>query len=75
MYQTLVLKMLAATANKMKNKLASLTKNLAAENTSMFEAMGESYSSLIENKFINAVTYPETGFSLNVDRASYANIR
>lgn len=48
---------------------------MAAENTSMFEAMGESYSSLIENKFINAVTYPETGFSLNVDRASYANIR
>jgi len=54
--------MLAATANKMKNKLSSLTKNLAAENTSLFAAMGESYSSLIENKFIHADAYPETGF-------------
>ena len=75
LYQTLVLKMLPATARKTRNKLSSLTKNLITENNSLFAALGESYSSLVENKFIATSNYPETGFSLNVDRASYANIR
>lgn len=75
LYQTLVLKMLPATARKTRNKLSSLTKNLITENNSLFAALGESYSSLVENKFIATNNYPEIGFSLNVDRASYANIR
>ncbi|MBS1627105.1 MAG: von Willebrand factor type A domain-containing protein [Bacteroidetes bacterium] len=75
LYQTFFLKMLPSTAKKTRNKILSLTKNLNTDNTSFFSALGESYSSLVENKFINTSNYPETGFSLNVDRASYANIR
>jgi Ca-activated chloride channel family protein len=35
----------------------------------------ETYASIIENRFINADKYPSTGMSLNIDRASYSNIR
>lgn len=74
-YQSLTMKMTVATASLMKNKLSSVTKNLLKEHTSLFGAMGESYSSLIENDYIDAKKYPETGFALNIDRASYSNAR
>lgn len=74
-YQSFILKWLPATASLMKNKLSSKTKNLIKEQHSFFAANGESYSTLIENDFVKAQKYPETGFSLNVDRASYSNIR
>ncbi len=74
-YQSLVMKMTVATASLMKNKLSSVTKNLLKEHTSLFGAMGESYSSLIENDYVDAKKYPETGFALNIDRASYSNAR
>ena len=74
-YQSFVLKMLPATASLMKNKLSSATKNLLKEQISFFSVNGESYSSLIENDFINSKRYPETGFALNIDRASYSNAR
>jgi Ca-activated chloride channel family protein len=35
----------------------------------------ETYASLLENHFVNAKRFPNTGMSLNVDRASYSNIR
>jgi len=35
----------------------------------------ETYTKLIENDVVDAATNPETGFSLNIDRASYSNIR
>ncbi len=35
----------------------------------------ETYASIIENRLINAKKFPSTGMSLNVDRASYSNIR
>jgi len=75
-YQKLVMKMLPATASMMKSRLASVTKNLKAqEQLSFFSVMGESYSNLLENGFIPAARYPETGFALNIDRASYSNVR
>jgi Ca-activated chloride channel family protein len=75
-YQNLTLKMLAATASLMKNKLASVTKNLTPnQQINVFSTIGESYTSFIENDFVAAKNYPETGFALNIDRASYSNIR
>lgn len=75
-YQNLTLKMLAATASLMKNKLASITKNLSPnQQINFLSTIGESYTSFIENSFISAKNYPETGFALNIDRASYSNIR
>lgn len=76
LYQVLVLKMLPETAGLLKNKLTSRTRNLVTtDEESYFSAMGESYSTLIENEFVDARRYPETGFSLSIDRASYSNIR
>lgn len=75
-YQNLTLKMLAATASLMKNKLASITKNLSPnQQINLLSTIGESYTSFVENDFVAAKHYPETGFALNIDRASYSNIR
>ena len=35
----------------------------------------ETYASIIENQFINTSSYPSTGVTLNIDRASYSNVR
>ena len=36
---------------------------------------GESYSTLIEHNFSSAEKFPLSGFALNINRASYSNIR
>lgn len=74
-YQVLVMKQLASAASMMKNKLNSRTNNFNSDKASVFSSLGESYSSLIENNFVDASQFPQTGFSLSVDRASYSNIR
>ncbi|MEJ7610808.1 MAG: von Willebrand factor type A domain-containing protein [Ferruginibacter sp.] len=35
----------------------------------------ETYFKLVENEFVKASEYPTTGFSLNVNKASYSNVR
>jgi Ca-activated chloride channel family protein len=36
---------------------------------------GETYSNLLENEFIEAKKFAETGFAVSIDKASYSNIR
>lgn len=74
-FQTLVMKMLPSTAHLYTGKLASFTTNFKARATGNFSVLGESYSTLVENDYIQAEQYPETGFALHVDKASYSNIR
>lgn len=74
-FQNFLLKMLPTTAHLYNKKLSSFTTNLKAESSGLFFVMGESYSNLVENNFIDADSYPETGFALNIDRASYSNMR
>jgi Ca-activated chloride channel family protein len=57
------------------NKLASLTQNLKRETQQQWFTGDETYASIIENQFINTTAYPTTGMALNVDKASYSNIR
>lgn len=57
------------------NRLLSLTRGLVREERRKWFAGDETYSSIVENKFIHARDFPLTGLSLNVDRASYSNIR
>lgn len=57
------------------NKLASLTQNLNREAQQQWFSGDETYASLIENQFINATEYPATSLTLNIDRASYSNVR
>ena len=57
------------------NKLLSFTRGMAKEDHRKWFAGDETYSSIVENKFVNAKRFSGTGISLNIDRASYSNIR
>ncbi len=75
-YANIRLKLLSANATSVRrDKLASFTKNLDRSEQKNWFAGDETYASIIENRFINAKRFPNTGLSLNVDRASYSNIR
>ncbi len=65
----------ASSSNIHKNKLASFTKGLNKDLQKQWFTGDETYASLIENHFISAHNYPSTSLSLNIDRASYSNIR
>lgn len=75
-YVNVKLKLLPANATTLRrDKLSSLTRNLAREEQRSWLSGEESYASIIENRFVNAKKFPNTGMSLNIDRASYSNIR
>jgi Ca-activated chloride channel homolog len=74
-YQNITLKPLYAAANTQKKKLLSFTKNLRLEDWQGWSVGGETYSSLLENEFVTARKFPETGFAINIDKASYSNVR
>ncbi len=74
-HQTLILTPLAGNASIIRNHLLSATKDFLSDKSKSGFQSDESYSNIIENNFIDAERYPETGFALNIDRASYSNIR
>ena len=74
-YMKIVLQKKVIAKNDRVYKLSSFTKNLKRETQQQWFTGDETYASIIENQFINAATYPTTGLALNVDRASYTNIR
>ncbi len=57
------------------NKLLSFTRGMAKDDHRKWFAGDETYASTVENKFVAAKRFPATGISLNIDRASYSNIR
>lgn len=75
-YLHVKLKLLPASSSKLRrDKLSSFTKDLEKQEQKSWFTGEETYASLLENHFVNAKRYPNTGMSLNVDRASYSNIR
>ena len=56
-------------------KLLSLIPRNKNESSPNYFTSGETYSSLVEHDFTNTEAFPQTGFALNIDRASYSNIR
>jgi Ca-activated chloride channel homolog len=74
-YQTITLKPLYASTNYNRNRLLSFTKNLRPEDWNGWNIGAETYSSLLENEFVPARKFPETGFAINIDKASYSNVR
>lgn len=74
-FHSFKLKMLYASANLQKNRLVSLTRDMKPEDRKRWGASGETYSALLENEFVVARKYPETGFAIHTDKASYSNIR
>lgn len=71
----LVLKHATGSSVPQKKKLLSLTKDKEQQRNNYHFAGGETYSQQIENQFNLTEKFPVTGFSLNVDKASYSNIR
>ena len=55
--------------------LMSMTKDWRAFDRKGWTVGAETYSSLVENDFIPAARFPETGFAVTIDKASYSNIR
>ena len=74
-WQDIVLRISVATENKNKPKLISVTKDLKQDNRFSLSISNETYFQLVENQFVKASEYPNTGFSLNVNKASYSNVR
>ncbi|HEY4965885.1 MAG TPA: von Willebrand factor type A domain-containing protein [Puia sp.] len=74
-FQSITLKSRFAPPPKPTNRLLSLTKNLSPEMRNRWTVGAETYSTLLENPFILADKYPETGFAVNINKASYSNIR
>lgn len=73
-YLKVVLKRKPATAGSV-SRLASFTQNLSRELQQPWLMGNETYASLVENGFVPSVSFPSTGIRLNVDRASYSNVR
>lgn len=75
-YVEVKLKLLSTSSVTMhRERLASLTKDLQRDEQRKWFTGDETYASLIENHFINARKFPVTGMSLDIDKASYSNIR
>jgi Ca-activated chloride channel homolog len=74
-YELITLKMLQAAGNIHQNRLISATKNMPWSEHQNWSIGGETYSNLLENEFITTKKFPETGFAISTDKASYSNIR
>jgi Ca-activated chloride channel family protein len=74
-WQNIVLKTSASNTTKNKPHLISITKNLKQTSKFNWFISDETYFQLVENEFVNTTNYPNTGFSLNVNKASYSNVR
>ncbi|HEY4205639.1 MAG TPA: carboxypeptidase-like regulatory domain-containing protein, partial [Puia sp.] len=69
-YQHLTLKLLYHPTPAPKKRLLSLTKDLKGGDWKGWTVGSETYSSLVENSFVPASKFPETGFAVNIDKAS-----
>ena len=74
-YQTIRLHSSMAVPPPVRRGLLSLTKDLKGSDRKDWTVGAETYSSLVENDFIPAVRFPETGFAVTIDKASYSNVR
>ena len=74
-WQSIVLKTSADFVTRNKQKLISVTKDFKQTTQYRWFVGDETYFQLVENEYVNAVKFPNTGFSLNVNKASYSNVR
>ncbi|MGB4843616.1 MAG: von Willebrand factor type A domain-containing protein [Ferruginibacter sp.] len=74
-WQYLTMKILPSNVSSNRPKLISVTKNLEHSSRLKWYINEETYFQLVENEYVNAYKYPNTGFSLNVNKASYSNVR
>jgi Ca-activated chloride channel homolog len=74
-WQNISLKVLASVANKNRPRLISITKDFKQNSRYKWRVNNETYFQLVENEPVNTSRFPNTGFALNINKASYSNIR
>jgi len=74
-FQQVTLKPLLINDNKNKRQLTSISKNQTFSSNYSWVLGDESYSSIVENEPVEVEKFPNTAFSLNINKASYSNIR
>lgn len=74
-YQSFTMKFTGGAAVVTKHKLVSVIHKNKEDISAAYGSSGETYTTLVENDFTRADKFPETGFALNINRASYSNIR
>jgi len=74
-WQYIVLNILPSNVSSNRSKLISVTKNLDQTSRVRWYINSETYFQLVENEYVKAYKYPNTGFALNVNKASYSNVR
>lgn len=74
-WQYITLKILPSNVNSNRPKLISVTKNLDHSAKVKWLIDDETYFQMVENEYVRADKFPNTGFSLNVNKASYSNVR
>ncbi len=74
-WQYITLKILPSNVNSNRPRLISVTKNLEHTSKVKWFIDNETYFQLVENEYVRADKFPNTGFSLNVNKASYSNVR
>ncbi len=74
-YLEISMKPLSSNSSKNRPKLISITKDPKFSAKYSWFVSDESYFSLVENETVNTEKFPNTGFSLNINKASYSNIR
>ena len=74
-WQYISLKILPSNVSSNRPKRISITKDLNQTSRLNWYINEETYFQMVENEYVNAGRYPNTGFSLNVNKASYSNVR
>lgn len=74
-YAEIAMKTAASNTSKNRPKLISITKDQTRTAKFNWYVSDESYFSLVENETVHAQKFPNTGFSLNINKASYSNVR
>jgi Ca-activated chloride channel family protein len=74
-FNEIILKKATVIKSVVPNTLSSLIQNFGRDEMRLQIAGNETYTSIVENGFVNSTTNPATAVTLNVDRASYSNIR
>lgn len=75
LWQTIILKISSSNQSRNRPKFISQTKDMARSDRLKWFPGDESYFQLVENNYVDAKKYPNTGYGLNVNKASYSNVR
>ncbi len=74
-YLEIAMKPLSSNASRNRPKLISITKDQKFTTKYSWYISDESYFSIVENETVNTEKFPNTGFSLNINKAAYSNVR